>query len=73
METFRCRLDRDREGGAARASRSSGAYPPQRDRRGELLSFLEREVWSQVPREALGRPLSRVQREEILGYGPDGV
>ena len=46
---------------------------PPRDRRDELRRFLEQEVWSQVPRRALGRPLSRSEREEILGYGPEGV
>ncbi|HEV2998861.1 MAG TPA: type II toxin-antitoxin system VapB family antitoxin [Solirubrobacteraceae bacterium] len=46
---------------------------PQRDRGGELRRFLEQEVWSQVPHRMLGRPLSRGEREEILGYGPEGV
>jgi antitoxin VapB len=44
-----------------------------RDRGAELRSFLEQEVWTQVPREALDRPLSRAAREAILGYGPEGV
>jgi antitoxin VapB len=43
------------------------------DRHDELRRFLEQEVWSQVPRKALGRPLSRSEREEVLGYGPEGV
>ncbi|HUB37116.1 MAG TPA: type II toxin-antitoxin system VapB family antitoxin [Solirubrobacteraceae bacterium] len=46
---------------------------PQHDRRGELRLFLEQEVWSQVPAEALGRPLSRAEWEDILGYGPEGA
>jgi antitoxin VapB len=46
---------------------------PQVDSRRELRRFLEQEVWSQVPRKALGRPLSRSEREEILGYGRQGV
>ncbi len=46
---------------------------PQHDRRDELRRFLEQEVWSQVPHGALGRRLSRSEREEILGYGPAGV
>jgi antitoxin VapB len=44
-----------------------------RDRRAELHRFLEQEVWTQVPREALGRTLSRAEREALLGYGPEGV
>lgn len=43
------------------------------DRHEELRRFLEQEVWSQVPRKALGRPLSRSEREAVLGYGPEGV
>jgi antitoxin VapB len=43
------------------------------DRGAELRRFLEQEVWTQVPREALGRPLSRAERETVLGYGPEGV
>jgi antitoxin VapB len=46
---------------------------PKRDRRTELRSFLEQEVWSQVPPATLGRPLSRDEREQLLGYGPEGV
>lgn len=42
--------------------------------RGEgLLRFLEREAWPQIPAEVLGRPVSRAERETILGYGEDGV
>lgn len=44
-----------------------------RDHGAELRRFLEQEVWTQVPHEALGRPLSRSEREAILGYGPEGV
>jgi antitoxin VapB len=39
----------------------------------ELQQWLETEIWSQVPDELLGRGLSKAEREEILGYGPDGV
>ena len=38
-----------------------------------LRAFLEGEAWPQVPADVLGVPVSRRQREEILGYGPDGV
>lgn len=46
---------------------------PPRDRRTEVLRFLEREVWPRVPPELLGRGLSKEDQEEILGYGPEGV
>ncbi len=39
----------------------------------ELERFLREEAWPQVPAEALGRPVTRAEREEILGYGPQGV
>ena len=38
-----------------------------------LRRFLVEEAWPQVPKEVLGRPLSREEREEILGYGPEGA
>ena len=43
------------------------------DRRDELRRLLEDEVWPQVPARALGEPLSRAEREALLGYGPGGV
>jgi antitoxin VapB len=42
-------------------------------RRDRIERFLEREIWSRVPECELGRAPSRAEREEILGYGPDGV
>jgi antitoxin VapB len=44
-----------------------------RDRARALRRFLEQEVWPQVPKKALGRRVSRREREAILGYGPEGV
>ena len=43
------------------------------DRRQRLRHFLADEVWPQVPAEALGAAPSKDEREEILGYGPEGV
>jgi antitoxin VapB len=43
-------------------------------RREALQRFLEEEIWSQLPPEVLGQPpMTKEEREEILGYGPDGV
>jgi antitoxin VapB len=40
----------------------------------ELQQWLETEIWSQIPDELLDRPpMTKAEREEILGYGPDGV
>lgn len=44
-----------------------------RDPGAELRRFLEQEVWTQIPHKQLGRPISRREREAILGYGPEGV
>jgi antitoxin VapB len=41
-------------------------------RRESLLEFMEREIWPQIPPELLGRGITREEREEILGIGPDG-
>ncbi|MGH8604172.1 MAG: type II toxin-antitoxin system VapB family antitoxin [Gammaproteobacteria bacterium] len=44
------------------------------DKREERLRrFLERELWPIVPKDQLGRRLSRAEEEVILGYGPEGV
>ncbi len=43
------------------------------DRAARLLRTLETEIWPLVPPEVLGTSLSKTEREEILGYGPDGV
>lgn len=38
-----------------------------------LIEFLEQEVWPRIPSDVLGKPISKAEREDILGYGPDGV
>jgi hypothetical protein len=39
-----------------------------------MLRVLEEEIWPQIPAELRGRPpLTKAEREAILGYGPDGV
>lgn len=45
----------------------------RRDRGEELLHFLEEEAWPQMPAEVLGKPLTRAERESILGYGAEGM
>jgi antitoxin VapB len=44
-----------------------------RDRAEELRRFFEDEIWPQIPEKERGRPLTKAEREEILGYGPEGV
>ena len=45
----------------------------QRQRADGLRRFLEEELWPQVPSEILGKPLTRAEREAILGYDEIGV
>lgn len=37
-----------------------------------LRRFLEQEAWPAIPQSVLGRRLSKVAEERILGYGKDG-
>lgn len=39
----------------------------------EMVDFLERQIWSKVPEEVRGVPITKEEREEILGYGPEGA
>ncbi len=43
------------------------------DRGEKAFGFLEREIWPYLPDNVKGKPISKEEREEILGYGPDGV
>lgn len=45
----------------------------RRDRRDEVMRFLEREVWPKIPEAMRGCRPSREEEEEILGYGREGV
>lgn len=38
-----------------------------------FMRFLEEEVWPQTPPELRGERTTKAEREEILGYGPEGV
>jgi antitoxin VapB len=49
-----------------------GASSSSRSKR-RIIEFLESAIWSRVPPEVLGKPISKQEREEILGYGPQGV
>jgi antitoxin VapB len=45
----------------------------RRDRKRDVMRFLEREVWSRIPPDQLGKAPTKEEIEEILGFGPDGV
>jgi antitoxin VapB len=40
--------------------------------RNRLNTFLEEEIWPQIPAELLGKTLSKAEEEEILGF-EDGL
>lgn len=60
---------------ALRERRDRLAAENDAERRGEdFLRFLREEIWSQIPESERGRPsMTKAEREELLGYGPDGV
>ena len=43
------------------------------DRKRTLLSFLQDEIWSQIPKDKLGISITKAEEEEILGFGEWGV
>ena len=44
-----------------------------RDRASKIMDYLEREVWPKIPADVLGKKkMTKREREEILGIGPDG-
>jgi antitoxin VapB len=45
----------------------------RRNRADALRRLLEDEIWPQIPRDVLGKPVPKEEREAILGYGPEGV
>lgn len=47
--------------------------PTVRQREERLTRFLEEEIWPLVPPDQLVRPLSKAEREQILGFGDDGA
>lgn len=48
-------------------------HPPANRRRERVLKFLEKTVWSTLPKGERGRRLTRAEEDEILGIGPGGV
>lgn len=60
--------------GAPPVVHATRAEPTPGESRVERLQrVLEREIWPDVPANALGAPLTKAEMEALLGYGPDGV
>jgi len=43
------------------------ARKSRKRRMAQVLELLEKEVWPSIPRKLLGRPLTKSEREKILG------
>jgi antitoxin VapB len=50
----------------------SGRPNPKKDAE-SFRRWLETEIWPLIPDDVRGKKISKAEREEILGYGPDGV
>lgn len=62
-QALRERLDRLGPGVGKRRPRSKE----------ELLHYMETEIWPLIPKENRGGPaITKEEKEEILGYGPEG-
>lgn len=48
------------------------AAESREDRAASIRRVLEEEIWPLVPADVRGKPLTKAEREEILGYGPEG-
>lgn len=46
----------------------------RREKPKSMQEWLEKEIWPHVPEEELGKPpLTKAEKEELLGYGEGGV
>jgi len=39
----------------------------------EAIRLIESRIWPFIPADVLGKPVSKEEKEAILGYGPEGV
>ena len=46
--------------------------PSREDKYRRAMEFLQREVWPNIPPEDRGKVMTKEEREEILGIGPNG-
>ena len=58
---------------AERRQRLEREWESPQDRLARVRRFFEEEIWPLVPPEELGKPMSKEELEEILGFGEDGV
>lgn len=48
------------------------ALPSVEERVRQITERMDREIWSKLPPDVLGKPIAQEEQDEILGYGPDG-
>jgi hypothetical protein len=60
-------LKRDPE----RKRRLSDNHEKQQERNARRMQALQ-EIWAQIPSHQLGKKMTKREREEILGIGPNG-
>jgi antitoxin VapB len=58
---------------AGRSAKRGIKSAPSDVRRAAVMSFLKKRVWPMLPKEEIGRPLTRPEEDDILGLGPNGV
>jgi antitoxin VapB len=58
---------------ALRRALESLSQPSAAQRESRLVRFLTEEIWPLIPPDQMGRPLSKSEREEILGFGERGA
>jgi antitoxin VapB len=47
--------------------------PRQKEKPKSMQEWLEKEIWPHVPEKERGKPLTKEEVEDILGFGPEGV
>ena len=47
--------------------------PARKPQLSRVIAFLENEIWPNIPKNLLGRRLTKTERERVLGYGKHGV
>ncbi|WP_279579411.1 type II toxin-antitoxin system VapB family antitoxin [Fodinicola feengrottensis] len=45
----------------------------RKQRHERMMRVLEEEIWPQIPPEVRGKSITKQEREEILGFGPEDV
>lgn len=66
------RLERGRSQGGRFSGGRRLDYDPRQD--AETFHYwLETEIWPLLKEENRGKPITKAEREELLGYGPGGV